>query len=348
MTEQRERAATEALAFLFRSSPAARDAIGRMLAPGADLAINTAVAEHMAGDESRPDIALFGPAGATVAFVEGKFWASLTDAQPVDYLKRLAEAGGTHLLFVVPERRVVSIGYDIIARLGSTAVSGSRPNWLRVGSAEVGVVSWTSVIDAIEGEASSSGDSATVSDARQLRGLCEAMEFSAFAPLSRAEVENADTARLIVQLSDLARDAVEAAEADNVLAIGRLRPTHGYYSAGRYAKFKNAGFWVGLQHIHWRERGRTPFWVVFHPGNFGRAEELARGLSAWLNDTPPRAYVYREESLLIVPLMVPVGVERGRAVRALVGELDDLRRAVEALPLPALDSGTGAPSASDL
>jgi len=183
LTGRREQVATEALAFLLQNSPSARRALERILHPAGQLNLCSAVSEHVAGEESRPDIALLGPDGKPVAYVEGKFWAGLTDSQPTEYLRRLAEVGGSHLLFVVPERRIVPLRHELMLRVATEAVP-SRTNWLRIGALELGVVSWAGLLDAIESEAAAAGETGVVADARQLRGLCEAMEDAAFAPVS--------------------------------------------------------------------------------------------------------------------------------------------------------------------
>ena len=328
MTEQRERAATEGLAFLLAQSPAARRAVAAILHLGA-ATVDSAKAEFAVSEESRPDIALFGKDGGLVAFVEGKFWASLTEAQPSEYIKRLKEHRGRRLLFVVPARRVLTLGHELASRAGAPPIDG-RPHWWLADDVEIGIVSWRMVLESIASESSAAGDHDSVSDARQLLGLCEAMEDEAFIPLSRADLEDQETARRVIQLAKLIDDATAAARVAGVLSMDGLRPTHGLFSAGRYVRFGNAILWVGLQHSNWREYGRSPFWAAFSSSSEGRSEELCVALSDWLHVTPPRAY--RSGEFFLVPLFAEPGVERDVAIRSLVEELRKLRDAVALLP----------------
>jgi hypothetical protein len=103
--EQREVLATASLGYILHSSSIARDALrtwlaerGVMIPP--DVGYRAEVVE--ADQEGRPDVV--GAVGdKRYLILEGKFWASLTDAQPVSYLQGLEDGGC--LLVVTPELR---------------------------------------------------------------------------------------------------------------------------------------------------------------------------------------------------------------------------------------------------
>ena len=71
-------------------------------------------------------------------------------------------------------------------------------------------------------------------------------ETEAFIPLTRVEVGDLDVPRRMIALTDLASEIVEAACVAGHLSVKGLKVTPRDYGGGRYAKFKQAGCWVGL------------------------------------------------------------------------------------------------------
>ena len=87
-----ENLAVEALGHILRRSPAANAALQRSMTRlgssiQGQLTFRTQVAS---ADGTRPDLAGFDTQGTEVVFVEAKFWAGMTDQQPVGYLRRLS------------------------------------------------------------------------------------------------------------------------------------------------------------------------------------------------------------------------------------------------------------------
>lgn len=61
---------------------------------------------------SRPDIVGEAQDGVAHLILEGKFWAALTEAQPVGYLQQFPTNGT--LMFVCPARRVESLWKELL------------------------------------------------------------------------------------------------------------------------------------------------------------------------------------------------------------------------------------------
>jgi len=95
---QYEDVATDALAYLIKSSPGAHRGMMKLLrglVPGLvpelpELCFKTQQAAQKEEGTIRPDMWGFAESGTRV-FVENKFWAGLTDNQPVAYLEELAK-----------------------------------------------------------------------------------------------------------------------------------------------------------------------------------------------------------------------------------------------------------------
>ena len=86
-----EPAATQALAHILNSSPDIAGAfVGILRTASVDFEPGYIKAE-LGHEDSRPDLTVHDSRGRVRAFVENKFWAGLTDAQPVSYLGDLPD-----------------------------------------------------------------------------------------------------------------------------------------------------------------------------------------------------------------------------------------------------------------
>ena len=147
-----EPAATKELVRLLNASP-------RIARAFLDLASRAGVAAFTPGriaeeqhGELRPDLTIRDADNVPRILVENKFWARLTPAQPVDYLRTLPDDVPSRLLFIAPQRRV----YDLWAALrercrrsaveltGETTADGIT--WASSGHRALAITSWESVL----------------------------------------------------------------------------------------------------------------------------------------------------------------------------------------------------------
>ena len=118
-----EDVATTALAFILNRSDAARCAFADFLSDGADAPPLIAKVQAQRalpnGAGAAPDLAGLDADGNVLAFVESKFWAELTPAQPVAYWEALPADAPATLLFLAPPYRVnrSSLWDDLTGRL---------------------------------------------------------------------------------------------------------------------------------------------------------------------------------------------------------------------------------------
>ncbi|MDE0098299.1 MAG: hypothetical protein OXM87_01565 [Truepera sp.] len=173
-----EPAATQALAYLLNASTdiaqAFVDVVGRTgiaaFTPG------RIVVEEQHGNHF-PDLTIRDTDGVIRVLVENKFWAGLTDAQPVDYLKALPGDVSSVLVFIVPHQRVYGLWGELRKKCRHNAVelgSGSTADgiiWARTGPRLLAITSWKHVLGRLEHAASSGGHTALQQDIVQLRGL---------------------------------------------------------------------------------------------------------------------------------------------------------------------------------
>ena len=108
----REDAATEALCLILSRSDSARAALSELLGYSSDSLPIASFSTQFSTPGARPDMACLDDHKHVVAFVESKFWASLTRRQPVDYWEALPDDRTATLLFLAPAARIAHIDKD--------------------------------------------------------------------------------------------------------------------------------------------------------------------------------------------------------------------------------------------
>jgi hypothetical protein len=335
-----EDVATDALAYVLESSDAAKRSMMNLLRgiiP--DLPLLRFRTQQVAG-AIRPD--MWGFAGADPrVFVENKFWAGLTDNQPIAYLERLAALSKpTVLLVIAPAARQHTLWRELSRRLDEARISYSR---LSPGPASgvahavatgrgpiLALTSWTNVLLALDRE---TVDDRARGDLAQLRALCDAADDEAFAPVSREELSDQRTPAFLLQLGAVVRAAVGLAVTENVLNIRGLNPQAGWDRIGRYARLsgeRGAGVWFGIHFGLWKAHGATPLWLLFSETPFGRGQEVRPLLEAWAEQENIPTAMY--DGAFAIALAVRHGEEEIAVVRSLVDDLRKIARELEPLP----------------
>jgi len=331
LVSQRENWAIEAIAYVLNSSSAVRAALQKRIA---DSVVGFPTIAHVstqvaAGEESRPDVNLLDEHGVVHGYIEAKFWASLTDAQPADYVRQLGPGAGKVIVFLVPERRLLSLRAELIDRCESAnqvveRIAGSHD--IIANGVRITAVSWSALLAELSDAARKTDERAVVADIEQIASLCAATDSQGYIPLTQDELHDLDVPRRVISLADLASAIVERADIEGVVKIGRLRASHTLYAAGRYAAFPRANAWIGLNHRRWFEFGH-PLCVRFESKDGGRAHEVRRAIDPMFTSDPPRAFFVDSE--VIVPLIVRAGASRDDAIAHAVAQLKSLADAME-------------------
>ena len=304
-TSRPEPAATLALEYLLNKPHALAAFVQLLGSTGVSFEPGRAESERQHG-EGQPDLTIYDASNQPRVFVENKFWAGLTPAQPVGYVKELLEDVPSALLFVVPGQRLPSVWGELKARcLGAgvafeNEVVGGPIVWARLSANRVlAAASWGRVLDAL-----ASVDEETRQEVRQLRGLAERMDAEAFLPLLPEELTSIDLPRRLINYSDLIEPIVGELQNRGVADVQGLRPTHGYHTAGRYLRVHGRfGLWFGVEMRAWRDTGKTPLWWVVDNTEFGRSE-------VWLalEGLFDEVEVYDQRKC--IPIRLLTGVER--------------------------------------
>jgi len=338
LSQENEDVATDALCFILHSSESARKGMMKLLrgivGDMPDLRFRTQQAER----GTRPDMSGFDGADLRV-LIENKFWAGLTDQQPVSYLEKLAEyAKPTVLLVVAPAAREQAIWRELLRRLGRAEiaaldrdVSDSIVRCVETGIGPyLALTSWRKLLSTLDSEVRD--DQGAKNDLLQLGALCDAADGQAFAPISAAELSDQRIPAFILQLNTIIQDSVQLAVTEGALNLGGLRPQASWDRSGRYIRFvsdRGVGAWFGVRFDLWQQHGATPLWLVFSPTEFSRALEVEKLIEPWA-DREGLLHFF-ENSDVEVGVDLPTGEEKARVVRTVADFLKQFARILSAL-----------------
>ncbi|WP_147439534.1 hypothetical protein [Corallococcus sp. CA049B] len=306
-----ENIATEALTFVLQKSAPARStllrlasSLGNPISEALDFSSQAAV-----DGTGIPDIVGRTADGTERLLLEAKFWAGLTPHQPVSYLRRLKDGGS--LLFIVPtvraefvwrelERRVRNEALSLSTSLGVGTSRGSSVAVSSHSTVTLALTTWETVIASLVDALNQFGDTATLSDVEQVRGLCRRMNDEGFLPLTTDELTSG-LWRRVAQMSELIPDIIETLRVKDI-AIAEGRLSHGGGWTGQKV-LKMKGMNVGLYFdtsacASWFP---TPFWLSLPAAAQPYLSTLSRA-------TPRR--VFEQQGSPYVALPIRTGVER--------------------------------------
>lgn len=345
LVRSEEDLATLALAHVLRESTPARESINRLL--GIDSSADWSP-QHVLTDSElsgRPDLAAtIGP--DTVAFIEAKFAAGLTAAQPVAYLEALPDGG--HLALLVPASRTGYISRELLRRgesAGARLDHAGRRNWeVRLPdrpARRLSVFTWEDLIGRLLQATEGVEDRAAHHDLIQIQHLARDIEATLFVPFSSEQLTSPIIPRAniqILELLKLLRDALIEA---------------GWEPIGKYASTIDG--WTGytIRHpgrrlawsVHqswsaWLTYAATPLWLTLSWEDRARHPDLLR---PWLTGPAVRAYDFAtwSRSPIAIPLHIPADADRDEVAAALMDQIERTAGDAEARLTDAGGASTG-------
>ena len=182
----REDAATEALCYILSRSDSAKAAFSEILGYSGVSVPIASFSTQFTTAGARPDMACLDDHEGVVAFVESKFWASLTSNQPVTYWKALPDERSATLMFLAPTSRIARIDKDslwgeLVKRLGNSGhVLGpvNQGNGLVTAESTDGnhrlmLTSWEVLLSRMAQTTKKNGDAQASFELAELQGLAE-------------------------------------------------------------------------------------------------------------------------------------------------------------------------------
>ena len=355
MMSSPEDVATRALELVLGRSPAANASVERLL----DLwrghsgpSIFRWVSQVTGDDQARTDLQGFDEHEDTVAILENKFWAGLTDNQPTTYLDRLPPGG--MLVFVVPAKRVALIAYELALRLAApgrpTATfareGGSQVAHLKCGRTLV-VAPWSAILNALAAALEAAEEHDNRADVHQLEGLVERQEQEGFQPFTATDLTG-ETPRLIVRLCDLVDAAVQELLTRGYADKKNLRATGSHSWYGHYLRIHGYGCLLAMHAGRWAAAGISPIWLRVSSSDWKFTEEIRLPLRRAVNDP---ATIQEDRGYwegFWIPIRLAEGRDRDAVLRDVLAQVDRVAQALATTPAPPSGSepATGdAPSA---
>ena len=331
-TIQTENLASEALAFILKRSSAARRGLSALsnqccFSIEEELSFETQLSND---DGSRPDIIGKTASGEVRLLLEAKFWAGLTESQPVGYLASFPSSGGNLLLFVAPERRLHTLWAELIRRVlaSGTEVQPSLKQVdsyvMRVNSNYLSLVSWSFLLATLIRFVDQSGDAKTVADLSQLVGLCDQMDANAFLPLTSEELTSTLGQR-VLQFCDLANVLTERLVIEQHGNTQGLRTSGSNGSYSRYLWLKGYGTILQFSPHNWAKWSGSPLWLGVKGENWKRSpkvrDALLRATIEFHED--------EEHEYCFVPIYLTTGAEQAKVIEDAYAQI---MRVVVALP----------------
>lgn len=274
-------------------------------------------------DSARPDLEVDDNTDS-VFLVEAKFWAGLTEHQPLSYLKRIYKNGGA-LIFLAPERRLNSLNNEIEARLQDGGITYSTSNGVLniQDNTVLFYLSWTEVISAMWSAAVNASEQETLHNLFQLKTLVEKLDSEGFIPLEHSLFTPAAGIQRdqMIQLLDM---IVENQPEFNTKG---LTYGGGKYAYQRFAKYKGVYCMVVYSSERWMTYHETPLYFGVDRASLVKSQEFTVGtIESKLQRDKIKYYpnetLVGTSEVLLFPLYPILGVDKQVAYEDLYGQVE--------------------------
>ncbi|MCL5123840.1 MAG: hypothetical protein M1511_04945 [Deltaproteobacteria bacterium] len=323
-----ENMATESLVFLFNQSKVAQASFCKYLSTLTTPLPRTIKFETQSyGDEdaSIPDLMGKDATGQPVIFGEAKFWAGLTDNQPVTYLQRLEKIDGSMLVFLSPARRFPTLWPELIRRCNyaefhiEVQEENAGNKVARVnGNQYLLLVSWSSVLDAIRQSLEVENERDTLGNLLQLQGLCDQMDTSAFLPMQSEELTSTIATRLL-EYCDIIDEVIDGMASRHIISLKGLRATPVREGYKRYFLYKKWGCSLDFNAYWWKKHRETPLWLGITSAKWTYDAETKQKLVSLEMEVPTR--LFTEGSTLYVPIFIETRVEKDEVLSNILEQI---------------------------
>ena len=239
-----ENVANSSVAYLLNEYPITHDVLKDILCM--EDVPSYYITELATENNGRPDISGIDKNGNTVVIIEGKFWANLTDNQPVNYLRELGDNG--KLLFLAPDKRIVSLKQELGKRLNGVFD-------------KVIIQSWSNFLSLIEKENNKNHNHYLASDLLQITELCKKMDAEGMPPLSTSDLDPMN-GRLASQFPDIINECNPLLREWEHSEFKGMKTVSSTYGHGFYFKGYNFGCSLYFDSQKWFTRNiHAPIWL---------------------------------------------------------------------------------------
>jgi hypothetical protein len=254
--------ASEGLTYILQRSKSARLAINKLIRSdcGLDFEELTFSTQKSGDNLERPDISGCNINGKEVLILEAKFWAALTDNQPMGYLERLKQ--NSALVFVCPTLRVRSVFDELLKRAKATnCTANQEAHSIKFdGNIHLMVKTWNEILATIKLHLVQNNEQLLISDIDQVIGFCDTIDSNAFLPLQSDDLSPKYAKRIksYYDLIDKVVDELKKREFADTVGLKMTAQRFGYTG---YLHIKQFGVSLNLDFDCWAEFADTPFWL---------------------------------------------------------------------------------------
>jgi len=258
--------ASEGLAYILQRSKSARNALHKIikLESGLDFNDINYTTQNVGEKLERTDISGYNFDNQEVIILEAKFWASLTDNQPIGYLERLRE--NSILVFICPTLRVRPVFNEVNKRILDAKLefeSNSESHFIQfVNNKSLVVKTWNEILGAIRLQLIQDNDQ-YLSDIDQIIGFCETVDSNAFMPFQCSDFSPSNAKR-INSYYDITDKVVDELKKRGLANTTGLKTTPQKYGYTRYFRIGTTPVALHVRFDFWEKVSDTPFWVYFN------------------------------------------------------------------------------------
>jgi len=255
--------ATEGITYILKLSMSARNSLKKYLFNNIGIKFDDInyITQKTGENRERLDISGIDENGIEKIIIEAKFWASLTENQPSEYLKRLKE--NTVLLFICPNLRKISLKNEIETKLVINNTKYTNDNFIykMENNKYIIITDWASILEIIKSSLLINHENTLVSDIDQLIGFCEVVDNSSFLPIRDSDL-SPSIAKRVNSYCDILDKIVDKLKSDLNANTTGYKATNQKYGYTRYLSIKNFGFALDFNMKMWELNADTPFWVT--------------------------------------------------------------------------------------
>lgn len=276
-----EDVATLALQYVLSQSSKLNETFNLLISKKVELSIDKELkyrCQAVGDNLERPDMSGINSAGQEVVLCEMKFYASLTEKQPNEYIDRLIKANGKVLVIVCPEIRRTSLWKQIIELTELRNVIEVN-NWcIDVDGIRLCIFTWAEILEHLRRVASESALD-LISDINQLVGYCDQMDSEAFVPFKDEDL-SAKVAKLADRYYSIVDETIELLHLDQTLKTSRKGLKATAYRSGYQRGLYVDCFAINMVYDRdmWKnpETLETPFWLSIRNENWDETEAFLK------------------------------------------------------------------------
>lgn len=260
-----EDVATISLQYLLSQSPELNKAFTTLIAARLSVSLAERLqykCQAVGEEQERPDMVGCDTTGQEVVLCEMKFYASLTENQPLGYLNRLQKEDGRGLVFVCPKARRTSLWAKLQELCEEQQVEAVNDNCISVNGIHMAIITWAEILERLQMVAASSAVEYQ-SDIYQLKGYCAQMDSDAFIPF-RAEDLSAEVAKKEERYYAVIDETFDLILADKALIASKKGNTSTYKTGyERKLELDGLSIWINYDRELWQSGAsiETPFWL---------------------------------------------------------------------------------------